>query len=753
MRAAGPDSSSFLRRVWRATISAEQDNLGVGLALFYNTQLFLICFCFLILMASVTIRIHEAQGSNTLFSGGDEHGGCSMSGARMEEMLAFVVAGQTRYAVMSQYVCMVLWPASVLLSWAFHWYQKQSVRKYDNEHQTAEDYTVMLTDLPKDMMSERRLKEVLEKELVCLHGEIHGVSICYDMKHISTESQERLESMLERIVEWDDLRNEWCPGHLGTPEDELAASMEEDARIFEEMLQNELRGSGRAYVVFKMQQSLVKVLKERRGILQSAFQAQTDEKEASPMKSTAHSPIFDVVKLVHTNDAPEGLLYNRMWMTPQEESATNHEMPRRLFLYVAAYGVVAQLFYSSMILPYQDNFVEGGEDAAAVKIVGKVVLLFNVAIQTAVMIEVADCGFVRVIRIDQVTFIWNTILLLLSIGYGIFQQCWRAGMRFVLVAPELADEQAWWEWRRLTFQSVQTESMVGANLAGVLTEQILMLYILGEVGNVLAPVLFNWAALRAIFVINIGGSHDSFAQRTLRRMLPKFQSPETVTPREAERAQILAPFLLWMEYSYVVVFPSMALCTFYIASDKNLNICAWLFGFSLIFYMWQRYVMLWLYGKTSYDSDDTYKVFIVMWGVVLSQIPSAAAWWSYRVGEITEAPFAFILMAMTFSLSLLIYEAGLLFIDSCFWENDIEMDDMDEDPGYVAVMDQTGASWWNVNPIYVLKQRYCPDLPGFELHGRDVQCWPSYVASKGFFEIGKEFRHRAKNFDTEQKSA
>ncbi|CAE8614232.1 unnamed protein product, partial [Polarella glacialis] len=708
------------------------DNLGVGLALFYNTQLFLINFCFLILMASVAIQMYGAQGSNTLFSGDDEHGGCSMSEARIEEMQASIVAGQMRYAVMSQYVCLVLWPASVLLSWAFHRYQKQSVRKYDDEHQTAEDYTVMLTDLPKDMMSERRLKEVLEKELVCLQGEIHGVNICYDMKHLSPESQEKLESMLERIVEWDDLRNEWCPCHLGTPEDELAASMEEDARMFEELLQNELRGSGRAYVVFKMQRSLVKVLKERRGILQSAFKVQKDEnKEASPMKSALHSgstsDIFDV------------------------EAARRHEIPCRLFLYVAAYVIVAQLFYSSMILPYQDNFVEGGEDAAAVKIVGKVVLLFNVAIQTAVMIEVADSGFVRVIRIDQWTFIWNTVLLLLTIGYAIFQQCWRAGMRFVLVAPELADEQAWWEWRRLTFQSVQTESMVGANLAGVLTEQILMLYILGEVGNVLAPVLFNWAALRAIFVINIGGSHDCLAQRTLRSMLPKCKSPHAVTPREAERAQILVPFLLWMEYSYVVVFPSMALCTFYIASD-NLNICAWLFGFSLIFYIWQRYLMLWLYGKTSYDSDDTYRVFIVMWGTVLSQIPTAAAWWSYRVGEITEAPFALILMAMTFSLTLLIYEAGLLFIDSCFREDDIEMDDMDEDPGYVAVMDRNGASWWNVNPIYVLKQRYCPDLPGFELHGRDVQCWPSYVASKGFFEIGKEFRHRAKDFGTEPKS-
>lgn len=53
----------------------------------------------------------------------------------------------------------------VLLSWSFHYYQKTFQRNYDSQHQTADDYTLMLEGLPPDVTSEFQLHNHLEKEL------------------------------------------------------------------------------------------------------------------------------------------------------------------------------------------------------------------------------------------------------------------------------------------------------------------------------------------------------------------------------------------------------------------------------------------------------------------------------------------------------------------------------------------------------------------------------------------------------------
>jgi hypothetical protein len=37
----------------------------------------------------------------------------------------------------------------------------------------------------------------------------------------------------------------------------------------------------------------------------------------------------------------------------------------------------------------------------------------------------------------------------------------------------------------------------------------------------------------------------------------------------------------------------------------------------------------------------------------------------------------------------------------------------------------------------VLKQRLCPNEPGFEVHDARVMCWPAW-SDQGFFEKGKD---------------
>lgn len=272
-----------------------------------------------------------------------------------------------------------------------------------------------------------------------------------------------------------------------------------------------------------------------------------------------------------------------------------------------------------------------------------------------------------------------------------------------------------------------------------MTDQILMLYIVGEVANVLAPVLFYWVALRCIFIWKVRISNQLYMQRLLRLLLPKSSDSSVVTVREAEKAQVLVPLLLWMEYSYIVVFTAMTIPTLYMVTTDASAVGQRLLGFSIVFFLWQRYVMLWLYGRTEYDSGKTYRAFILVWGFCLAAILPANALWTYRLGHIKEGDVTLTIAVLAFLLAMCIYIGGIMVIDYCF-QISAGVDEVD--PPYSEVIDAKEASWWNLNPIYVLKKRYCPDVPGFEAHEDDVQCWPSSWNTHGFLELGKEYRHK-----------
>mmetsp|Transcript_102752 Transcript_102752/g.329489 ORF Transcript_102752/g.329489 Transcript_102752/m.329489 type:complete len:478 (-) Transcript_102752:100-1533(-) len=154
--------------------------------------------------------------------------------------------------------------------------------------------------------------------------------------------------------------------------------------------------------------------------------------------------------------------------------------------------------------------------------------------------------------------------------------------------------------------------------------------------------------------------------------------------------------------------------------------------------------MLWMYGKSTYDSPDSYVTFIRLWGVVVSMLPPASIWWSWRLGEIVEFPFTVLTMILVYMLTLMIYEFGLLAVDSYHGKRHDGLDEFGEggDHGYLGVMKEHGSSWWNVNPIYVLKHRHCPGLAGFEVHDDEEQYWPEDQELKGFFEMGKEFKQK-----------
>merc|ERR1719330_1096999 len=184
--------------------------------------------------------------------------------------------------------------------------------------------------------------------------------------------------------------------------------------------------------------------------------------------------------------------------------------------------------------------INEAESVQSVKLIGQVLTLFNVAIQTLVMIDCEKAGFLLTSTVNRVTFLWNTYLLLVTNAFILLQECIRDDVRWDLTPPGKENSEAWWEWQRTSFRSARAEKEVGDNLVGVMIDQIKMLYVFGEVANVLLPVTGMYLAVRFVYVYNIGGD-------CLRKMLFGGSKCDFITVRQAEKAQILVPLLLWME--------------------------------------------------------------------------------------------------------------------------------------------------------------------------------------------------------------
>jgi len=778
------DDDGCLKRL-RATMWSFADtsmaDLGLGLQLFFRTQIFLIVVACTIWL---TTLVAQDRSLFTGLSGLDatctaQH--TNMTAAYSEQMLRY-----RRHALTMEYACLILWGVIFLLTMVFHLRQECFIEEYDKATMTAEDYSLRLQGLPTNLTSEREVKRILEAELR-MQGRIYGVSICYNVLPL----KDRIEEMIEHIVEWDTLENRWCDERLSSSRVFLQRALQKDKEDLERLLTSgELQGSGQAYVVFKEQLDMARVLGEHRGISAHIFSGHAEGRSPSgpepqlllpapaqlqaeaqvpavPMSAGAslgptsregnnhtNEDEITTVNILKDDSEPAGLRYFDFCLPEEEQRWKRYfELPMRMLSYIGIYAVVAQVFWYLMIKPWQDNFI--GNAGRSNVVIHVALVLFNFGIQTIVMLDAKKAGFVRIAHLDSTTFVWNTVLLLVTNSWILLQECSREGIRWSLVPPDPAkDLDSWWAWQRTAYQSVRIEKEVGQSLVNLMTDQIMMLYVLGEVANVLMPVVCYYGAIRFIFVFQ-KGTEVAFVQRMksiLEKLLPPSMTSVStcgkeaaeargITVREAERLQTLMPLLLWMEYTYVVIFPAMAFITFYLLTDESSTVCGCLCGFAVLFFIWQRYVMLWLYGKSTYDSQDSYAAFVRMWGVVLSMLPPASVWWAWRLGQILEYPFAVLTMVLTYCLSLLFYEFGIFLMNWYIGEKDDGLDDFEgQDPGYKQVMEEHGISWWNMNPVYVLKNRHCPDLQGHEVQKDDEHYWPHSHILQGFFELGKEFK-------------
>jgi len=694
--------------------------VGVGLVLFYNTQLFLI-LCSLIIWYAMGLVQASANMTNSLTWAGEQIGTRCLQGSA-----DLVRVDAVRFATEMGLMCGQLFVILSLVTFGFlvlslHF----TIGMYDSNVASWEDYTMKLTNVPRSMTSERKFMSLLDEKLDALdpqthESKIYGVSIAYDLQRtiekISLATQ--ITPMIENLIERDDIDRGWCQEKLAPESDKRKEQEDRDKKDFEKMLRDRsLRGSGEAFVVFKKQKYLHRALAVFRGI---EWPQEMLDEQIDAAKD------YHIVEVSGTMSEPTGVCWFNFNVDPfwfNVRFAQVHLVALALFV---LFGGAAYAYYCKMMRPYLQADLPPDQDDLALQVAGNGVGIFNAIIQMVVQGSVLSMGYSRGWMADLTIFRLNTAVVALNTASQLFFFCWRGNIRLLLSEASPRD--------------ITTEYAFYINIQTMMTPNMFFVqYILNEVLTALAQILIGWLVLKAVFVWDLG---NPFIKKQLLGILdmPRgFRSTERLYAREAEQALRLPPMLMSLEYTFGIVYPAGTFCALFLLTDQASNITGWLLVFTIFFYVFQRLGSLWMFRETTHDSTACFMSFFRAWGLVLALLPTATCWWLWRRGVLPMALGA-VLTPATYVITAFFYVVVVDYIEALFMPDDAEDA---KDPDVAKVMEQRGFSWWNVNPVYVLKCRFCPEFKGYEVHeDSEKLCWPKNFKMASFVEPGSLFRHK-----------
>eukprot|EP00928_Gymnodinium_smaydae_P007876 TRINITY_DN12815_c0_g2_i1.p1 TRINITY_DN12815_c0_g2~~TRINITY_DN12815_c0_g2_i1.p1 ORF type:complete len:1056 (-),score=243.01 TRINITY_DN12815_c0_g2_i1:85-3012(-) len=696
----------------RSSVTAD---VGVGLPLFFNFQGFLLLVSLIVYAAMYVFETQFGFTNEIQWLQSEDKAKCS-NGYGLE----LIKKHANEYAFAMAITCLILWLILLPLSWAFAVFQfKVTMREFDRRANTFEDYSVKLKNLPRTLTSERRLQEIVEEKLQA-QGKLHGVCLTYDVQTPKLEA--RLREMIENLVQMDDLDRGWCTPLYSRPREELEAAIEQDRADFIGMLERrELQNSGEGFLVYKRQRDVKVMLQVYRGI---ELDKEVFEQEFGQLDDSKQD--YYVMPLRGTMTEPPGVEWYNYNQPIQKRVGVWLLLHAGSIGMFGFFGWCSYLFYQYMMVPYLDAGSPPDQNDMSLQILGNFVGVINAGIQAAIQGGAAFVGYTRAHSTDRTIFRLNTVVVALNIATQMFFFAYRGG--FVRL---LGHSGA---------RSLDLEAQFASNIKVIMVPNMFFVqYLLNEFFTALLPSTLSFVVLKMIYELQTGAM---CIRQMLLNLLP-FQpkSITRLTGRDAELNMRLPQLLMSLEYSFAIVYPAAAFSIVFLFTDQMTEMTSGLVLFAIFFYVYQRFCSLWMYRMTIHDSPVCFQAAMSAWGLVVSIFPTASVWWLWRLNLIPYILGNILLPATFFACSSL-HQYGLDNIDSFMTKLGVFEDVCaEDDPGVEGMMKARGYTWWNVNPVYVLKNRYCPDLPGYECLGKDVRCWPEgNDVPESYYESGTRFR-------------
>lgn len=699
--------------------------LGVGLPLYYNAHV-------LPLSAALFAWLVVTPSESDAYS---DYLRASSTGHEIDRETRVNFAHETYVAL-----CM-LYSFMLVSAWFFAWTQRLFILWFDQNHSTTQDFVLKLEGLPRSAVNEKAVVEMLQDASKEASGfseeDVVGISIAYALGDLYDVVTPLFNEVLMRSEQ------ELLNINGGRTEEEDDMHNESSEKFTNEVLPK-LRCSGTAFLTFSTKLVCDRVRNERRGIwLRREVQLDISElKDSLVMAAAGHWHVL--AKRVHATEIQEGcqaiadhddrdelpagtricdehgeirakldaqyvaaadgkevvtveveqlvtidsIVYEApaaQWWNFGMSTPAEKEMgvARSIFLTLCTFALIYAIWYypwaTYIIGPYADH--TGGPGFWTCQFGGWVFGIAGNITGSVMWISMWNIGYDNQMDLDLGVF---TFAIATSILQNILSLYISLRHEFPADVTQLD----------LEAETAMSQAFVQMLIPGWLFTPVIM----GQVMGTFIPFAINFLLMRIIFVWQpfpgwVNAILTSFVPGN-----PSVAEPLRISNRAAEIALEPQGLCLPWDYPGLIVVTSQCIVALFFLSPSMWDIFPYLLGYTVFIYLWHRIICLKFKRKQMHSSVATHRSFVRWWAVPLSLVGTAAAFCQYRVKEIP-----FFIVPFTFGSSAAMYLLGLRVIGEA---NAVEVADV-LDATYDRVEQKLLYSFFNTNPINVLKAHYC----------------------------------------------
>uniref|UniRef100_A0A7S2MW23 C2 domain-containing protein n=1 Tax=Zooxanthella nutricula TaxID=1333877 RepID=A0A7S2MW23_9DINO len=731
-------SNRMVRQRYDLTVNVHRKHiLGVGLPLFYNS------ICFLALIALIfccgTFAVFRDSGLATALSSSDRSPAtlldnamhpaaqapalilsplavCGDASARdvMEDMRYF--AGRNFHTIG------VLYIVTFVLSLLHGKMQLKSARQYDADNRTMADFALRVTGLKPELVDEHaltdKLQEAFNKAAQTDTGvgqqagaQLVGVSVCYNYAAVQGE----VDAMRDRLVERMDVDlhqkvkaaggpaltgggvgvEHTSAGDAAAMRQQVAEDRKQAAAWFDPASPEQLASTGELFAVFQR-------ISDRDAAWRACARAEELLQDiAAPGASVKMHEVFT---------EPPSVNWWHLSVTPGERNTRIAWAAFKILAIIAAVQVLIVMPFAYYIVwPY--SVTGSSANGAKMQIAGVILGNVNMFVSLQIFFTSYGLGFHRKTGMDTMIICANTGLVMVNTFFNL-------GTTALMVFSQQNEGQ----FGLSTLLSI--ESLVAIGVENSLASNIYKTLVPGTffVGYMMCivmagvvPFVWNTILMKTIYVWRC--LPDSMLN-TLKVFLPWApESLERYPFRRAERGFEPMEIGISWDYTASIVNPTVCFTMLFFVSHYVWHTFLMMFLWTCFYYCFCRYQHLRFCKACYYTSNCLDTTVNFLWGVPLSVVAAAWCAWGLRSGQLAAGATVeqkFALVAASFFGS-----AGLWVLAYRGLLDPYRQRDAEElkDATFDTVKADTLYTWFNCNPVYVLKSEY------YTRHSRRTPCY------------------------------
>ncbi|CAK8994488.1 Uncharacterized protein SCF082_LOCUS3959 [Durusdinium trenchii] len=569
---------------------------------------------------------------------------------------------------------------------------------FDEQNVDSSDYAVLLTGLPASTTNEAQLQKMLEKQLrqhmELDEGDIHGVSIAYDLSDFTLRTE--VETILSNITRHKEFqigafegRKSWT-SRMFEWEKQQAEDKEKTERMFND---GRLKSVGRAFVVFNKASKRDEVL-EKYGV----------------NKKVIEMPELPNVEIEGVDFDPVSVFWENQHNT---DSKVGHNAVKGALKVVAFFLIVNAL----IILPYNvfvvGVFMSSGADLAGPSqtIAGLLLGIVNQQISAQVYNQAWFAGFKKKDRFDTFIFVLNTTVQFFNTWLGLGVTAWavigKEGGTVEIFSP-LVDTG------NIGLEAAIGDAFYAMHVPGVLYVNYIMGLLMGGVvpfaqHTLVGKIIYVWRSLPDCLL------------RALKLILPWAPDDLERYPRFNAEKAIEAPEMgvAW-DYSAFIVHIATAFLVTAVVSASVWKLFVALSCWCLFFSLWSRFMHLRVQTASSFNGHLLDTAGWLLWSLPMGCLAGSIFVWAVRSKMVPEIHLAFrvALLVLAMILGAALWVMAYLLIIQPFRRSDAPASQHET---VEEVMRMQPFSWYNCNPAYVLKCAYMKELvPDSHLSGNEA---------------------------------